>query len=125
MKVICNKARTGECEEVLVKCACDEPHEICPRCTSECPYGGICEPSIPEYVRVTGCAFKTFWYSDRVGETFRVKKDYDTYYTVDSRHGDSIYKKDCEPCEDPKENLLYAVECEFKTGMNDCDAKLA
>ena len=64
-------------------------------------------PVVPEYVRVTGCPYPGFWYSNKIGEVYRVKprKSGRDYGIVDSCQ--TIRPLDCEPCEAPDNHELH------------------
>ena len=90
-----------------------KPHEKTDACVGPCslhskPSRCVPYQPTPEYVRVTGCKFHQFWYSNKTGESFKVTKEHGNTYFVEHRGGvTTIFKADCEPCVAPDNHELH------------------
>lgn len=60
----------------------------------------IAPEPVPEYIRITKCSERTFWYRGRVGEILKVRSLDGADYIVEGPDTKSVYfvaTQDCEP----------------------------
>ena len=110
----CQRAKDCQCDHQ--KCPSHSPHKKDDACDKD---GGICPkcvPVLPEWVQVTEPISTGLWYSDVVGDKFKVidifdaskeNADYTCYRVVRpsavNPRSYHIRIEDCEPCEAPDE----------------------